>query len=547
MSITETTLADNPGNESRHTESTERTKSIERKNSAATQAAQELRKLAEKIITRATTAAQNGDGFDQTERASWNSVLQIGFQAMQLFVALQGDGDLGPHVQTEDGKTLIRSKTSTATILRSVFGEHTFKQFTYAAGKRKAIELRPVSARMSLPQCRWTHLLQEFSQVFCVEQAYGQAAANLKLVLNDEFSVDTVEAINQNMRRSAGAFLADLPKPEPDSEAKLLVASADCKGVPLIKEDNEKVPAFETAKKNPGNRKMATVTSVYTVDPHVRTPEEITAALFREDRAAAETAVQGIAAEPDAKPARPEPQNKNTTAHFPTTTTDESGESNIISGILVGVAWIMNQIALRRRVGQILIVLMDGQESLWNAFAERLPFTQKTVPILDILHALAYVWKAAGLFCTTKAERMAFTRMRLLRILNGEVLSVVRGLRQMGTTHKLKGEDLKTLTTVCNYLQHNASRMRYDEYLRRGYPIASGVIEGACRHLVKDRMECSGMRWTLEGARNMLNVRAAHQSDHWRKFLNDHIANDTDKAHPHRNLIHHYKPTILPC
>lgn len=526
MSIPETTLADNPG-----------TESTDQRKSAATQAAREICNLAEQIKACVTTAAHKGDSFDQTERVAWNSVLQIGFQAMQLFVALQGNGDLGAQVQPENGKPLIRSEKPAVATVRSVFGEHTFEQFTYSVGKRKAIELRPISARMSLPQCRWSHLLQEFSQVFCVEQAYGQAAANLELVLNDQFSVDTVETINQNMGRSAGEFLADLPNPEPESEAKLLVASADCKGVPLIKEDAEKVPAFETAKKNPGNRKMATVTSVYSVAPHVRTPEEITAALFRED----------TAAEPEDKSARPEPQNKNTTAHFPITSEDESGKANIISGILVGVAWIMNQIALRRRVGQVLIVLMDGQESLWNAFTERLSFSQKTVPVLDILHALAYVWKAAGLFCTTKAERIAFTRYRLLRILNGEVLSVVRGLRQMGTTHKLKGENLKTLNTICGYLQHNASRMRYDEYLRRGYPIASGVIEGACRHLVKDRMERSGMRWTLEGARSMLNLRAAHQSDHWRTFLNDHIASETVKAHPQRSLIQQYHRTILTC
>lgn len=116
----------------------------------------------------------------------------------------------------------------------------------------------------------------------------------------------------------------------------------------------------------------------------------------------------------------------------------------------------------------------------------------------------------------------------------------------MGTIYKLKGEDKKTLNTICGYLQHNASRMRYDEYLRRGYPIASGVIEGACRHLVKDRMERSGMRWSLEGARSMLNLRAAHQSDHWRTFLNKYIANETINAHPHRSLILQYHPTILP-
>lgn len=526
MSISETTLADNP-----------ETHATGRRNSLAAEAAGQISNIAKQLQATVTTAARKGDSFDQTERAVWNSVLQIGFQAMELFVAHQGDGDLGPEVQPENGKTLFRTEQPMATVIRSVFGTHTFDQFQYSAGKQKKIELRPVSARMSLPASRWSHLMQEFSQVFCVDQAYGEAASNLGLVLNDQFSVDTMETINQQLGRSAGEFLADLPEPDPGSEARLLVASADCKGVPLIRQDVEKVPAFETAKKNPGNRKMATVASVYTVDPHVRTPEDITAALFREDT--------GV--DPDPERTRPEPQNKNTTAHFPIATEDQSGTASIISGILVGVTWIISQIALRRRAGQVLIVLMDGQESLWNAFAEILPFSQKTVPVLDILHALAYVWKAAGLFCEARGERIAFTRCRLLRILNGEVMSVVRGLRQMGTIHKLQGEDLKTLNTICGYLQHNASRMRYDEYLRRGYPIASGVIEGACRHLVKDRMERSGMRWTLEGARSMLNLRAAHQSDHWRTFLNDHIAKETIKAHPHRSLIQHYKPMIITC
>ena len=88
---------------------------------------------------------------------------------------------------------------------------------------------------------------------------------------------------------------------------------------------------------------------------------------------------------------------------------------------------------------------------------------------------------------------------------------------------------------------------RYDEYLRRGYPIASDVIEGACRHLVKDRMERSGMRWTLEGARSMLNVRAAFQSDHWRTFLDWHIENEVTQTHPNRHLLKDYTPITLAC
>ena len=79
------------------------------------------------------------------------------------------------------------------------------------------------------------------------------------------------------------------------------------------------------------------------------------------------------------------------------------------------------------------------------------------------------------------------------------------------------------------------------------YPIASGVIEGACRHLVKDRMERSGMRWTLEGARAMLNVRAAFQSDHWRTFLDWHRTNEVTRTHPNRKSLVNYTPIALAC
>ncbi len=269
---------------------------------------------------------------------------------------------------------------------------------------------------------------------------------NLGMIFGSKFSVDTAERVNGNMGRSAGEFLDNLPEPEAGSEAKLLVATADCKGVPLVKEDREKVAAFETGKKNPGNRRMATVTSVYSVDPNVRTAEDIVA-----------------------------------------------------------------------------------------------------VPILDILHALSYVWKAANLFAKDEQSRRSFTRERLLKILRGEVTGVIQGLRSLGTRRGLKGEKLKTLRQICGYLEKNSDRMRYDEYLRRGYPIASGVIEGACRHLVKDRMERSGMRWTLEGARSMLNVRAAFQSDHWRTFIDWHIEHEVTQTHPNRHLLQDYTPLTLAC
>lgn len=495
-----------------------------------------LLEMAEQLKSNVEIAARNGDSFDSVERAVLSSVLKMGQQAIELLLALQGDGDLGEQCQTNDGVSLSRSENLATTRIRSIFGEHSFQEFTYAPGEKKAIALRPISARLLLPGQRWSFLLQEFSQMLSVDHAYDQAMKNLAQILGGRFSVDTAERVNGQLGKAAGEFLDDLPEPEEGTEAKLLIATADCKGVPLVKKDAEKVAAFETAKKNPGNRKMATVTSVYSVDPHRRTAEEVTAGLFRDE-------LDGKARQKK----RPSPKNKNTTAHFPEIADDGQGKAISISGIHVGMAWIMAQVLQRRRAGQVLIVLMDGQESLWEAMKRQLSFGAKTVPVLDILHALAYVWEAAGLFENNDTARRKFTRERLLRILRGEVCGVIQGLRSMGTRRVLKGDKLKSLNRICGYLEKNADRMRYNEYLRRGYPIASGVIEGACRHLVKDRMERSGMRWTLEGARSMLNVRAAFQSDHWRTFLSWNSANELSQTHQHRELLSDYTPEMLAC
>src|SRR6266508_6874564 len=88
----------------------------------------------------------------------------------------------------------------------------------------------------------------------------------------------------------------------------------------------------------------------------------------------------------------------------------------------------------------------------------------------------------------------------------------------MATKHGLAGARKKTITKVCAYLEANLERMRYDEYLREGYPIASGVVEGACRHLVKDRLERAGMHWTIPGAQAMLDVRSIYVSGLWDEY-----------------------------
>ena len=79
--------------------------------------------------------------------------------------------------------------------------------------------------------------------------------------------------------------------------------------------------------------------------------------------------------------------------------------------------------------------------------------------------------------------------------------------------------------------------MKYDEYLRKGYPIASGVIEGACRSYVKDRMERSGMRWTREGAQSMLDVRSEYVNGNWQEFQAFRMEEEADRLYPQRGIL----------
>lgn len=489
--------------------------------------------LAEQMKEQVKIAAAKAESFDAVERSTREITQQIGRTAIDAFILLQGNGDLGSEITAEDGQLLERSCEPANTTVRSTFGEHRFSQFTYSPGPKKAIALRPVSARMSLPQMAWSFLLQEFSQTLAVDSSYEQAMTKLETILGGKYSVDTAERVNAALGEAANDYFYRLPEVDPQTEGTFLVASADCKGVPLIKEDAAKLAAFEATKKNPGNRRMATVASVYTVNPHYRTADDVVAALFRE--------------EPSIDSTRPKPQNKQTTAHMPMVFDEGTEDQARCSGIELAMSWMNERIETRRSEGQPLIALMDGQPSLWEGLRSQASYGRDTIEILDLLHAVSYLWQAASLFSKDDSTRRSFVRPRIHRVLCGEIRGVIRGLRRLGSTRGLKGQPAKDLARICNYLESNADRMRYDEYLRRGYPIATGVVEGACRHLVKDRMEGSGMRWTQEGAHHMLNVRAAYQSDYWQQMLQDRMQREIERVHPNRNLLGDYTPFHFAC
>jgi hypothetical protein len=480
-------------------------------------------------------AVRSGSSLDTLERDLFQRVLAIGKAAIDLFLKAQGNGDLGSSVRTAEDLHLYRSDATQPRALRTIFGEHTFAAFVYSRGPKQKIELRPIDARLNLADGKASYLFQEFSQLFCVEKAFGVGARQFATVFGPTISVAVLEDINRVMGTQADRFLNEqLPKPKAKEEGELLIVTADGKGVPLVKADAQRVPAFDQ-KERPGNRRMATLGCIYSVDRFVRTPEQIAAALFR-DRTV-----------PPPPEDRPEACFKHYRSYF---AFQEAGEEPI-PGAIRTWTWLADETAKRHRSGQPIIRLMDGQPILWESadaclqefVAERHQAKDAVamVDILDILHVSSYVWKAAKVFYSHKEQQEAFARERLLRILRGEVASVVTGLRRLASLNGLDGKNRQEIATVCGYFENNAARMRYDEYLRAGYPIATGVIEGACRHVIKDRMEQGGMRWTLEGAEAMLNLRALNTSDGTEEFGDWRQREEAKRVHPHRVLSDGYE------
>lgn len=196
------------------------------------------------------------------------------------------------------------------------------------------------------------------------------------------------------------------------------------------------------------------------------------------------------------------------------------------------------EVATRRQPGQLLVHLCDGQASLETDRHSYLPTDERTLDILDLMHVLPRVWEAAHVFHKEgSAEAIAFVRHHITRILHGDIGSVLGVWRRTGTLQNLAGAKKRSLRSICAFLEKNIHRMRYDEYLRCGCPVATGVIEGACRHVIKDRMERAGMRWKIPGAQALLNLRTIKINGDWSAYQDYRIALENDWLYPNTKAL----------
>src|SRR5947209_14829494 len=105
--------------------------------------------LAHDLAAFVRRGVQEGSSLDDIERGTLSRVLDLGAAAVGLFLQAQGDGDLGPCIEVEGGRTLYRSPSVQKRSLRTIFGEHTFEAYVYSAGSKRPIELRPLDARLN--------------------------------------------------------------------------------------------------------------------------------------------------------------------------------------------------------------------------------------------------------------------------------------------------------------------------------------------------------------------------------------------------------------
>jgi hypothetical protein len=471
----------------------------------------------------------------EVEVSVLSTVLSIGHDTMQLLFDQLGAGDVGETCLLNDGRILKRLEELKSRSYQTVFGTFELERHAYASREGQKAELIPLDARLSLPASKFSFLLQDFNQHLATEEPFEKVADSLERILNVSQHVDSLERMNQAMAAHVEDFHARQQPPPASEEGTILVETADGKGVPIRRPAD--AASIENHEHRPGpkpdRKKMATLASVYSVDLYPRTPEDIVEALFRDPNTIRNE---------DSTP-RPAPCHKRVRACL--NYTDSDGDLMLARPAMFG--WMADEVAARNPDGaKTVVCIQDGEENLWEEIDVHQKASQR-VEILDLLHVTPRLWKAARIFTKSDAEASAFVRLRLLHILRGGVTGVVRRLKQMSSRNNLTGSKKKTIAVICAYLMKHVTRMQYHEYLAAGYPIASGVIEGACRNVVKDRMERSGMNWTVPGANAMLHLRCIHVCGDWDTFIEHYIASETKKLHPHKKILETLTWSAMPA
>ena len=365
-----------------------------------------------------------------------------------------------------------------------------------------ATALHPMDASLNLPREMFSHGIRRMVAREAAKSSFDEVVETVRDLTGARIAKRQVEELAIRAAQDFDAFYEERAAARDPSD-DLLVISTDGKGIVMRHEDlreGTRRAAKKSARKletrlTPGeksNRKrMAQVATVYSIAPFPRGPADILHSLRDPD-------------EVDAK--RPRPTDKRVWASV------EKSARSVIRDAFAE--------ALRRDPEKTRrwVVLVDGEPKQLRAVkAEARRAGVKVTILADVVHVIEYIWDAArALFGESNAEAEKWVEHRLHALLSGrsggEVAKTIRWWE--ARDKKLEAPARAAIEKSCRYLADRTRTrlLRYQEALREGLPIATGVIEGACRYVVKDRMDRTGARWSLTGAEAVLRLRAIRAS-----------------------------------
>ena len=400
--------------------------------------------------------------------------------------------------------------------LQTVFGAVNVDRLAYR--HRGEANLYPADAALNIPTELHSHGLRELAAVESARGSFDDARSALRRATGVEIGKRQVE---QLAGRAAVDFAAYYERPTrtPADDGDVLVLSADGKGI-VMRSDALRPATAKAAAKATGklktrlskgekrNRKrMAEVGAVYDVTPVVRNPTDI------------------IGSDPHAdKPPAPTAKNKWLTA-------------SVVDDAATVISQIFGEAQRRDPDHQrTWIAMVDGAKHQIDRIETEAKARQVEVHIVcDFVHVLEYIWSSAwSFFAEGDPAAEEWVAEKALAVLRGQASTVAAAIRRKATCLGLDARARENADNCADYLLAKRDYLDYSRALEQGWPIATGVIEGACRHLVKDRLDLTGSRWGLEGAEAILKLRALRSNGDFDDYWTFHLNKERQRVHQTR-------------
>lgn len=441
--------------------------------------------------------------------------LELMRRLFQAHLETRGPGEAAAPVRGADGVERDSARVHERE-LSTVFGNVDVRRVGY--GAQGVDSLHPLDAELNLPEEQYSFGLRRLAALEAAKGSFDEAQEALASHTGAAVPKRQVEEL---VRRAAVDFHAfyDQRAAPPASPGEVLVITVDGKGVVMLPSSLREETRRKAAKKQHkldrrltkgekrNAKRMATVAAVYTIAPFPRGPEDV---------------VRVLAPGREAESRRPRPEAKRVWASV------EKGPEEVIAEAFAEAE---RRDPARKKAW---VALVDGNNTQLDILRREARKRRIDLTIVvDIIHVCEYLWSASLCFHTeAEPAREAWVEERLLRVLHGMAGQAAGGMRRSATKRGLT--ERKAVDDCADYLLAKARHLNYASYLARGLPIATGVIEGACRHLIKDRMDITGARWSLDGAEAVLRLRALRSSGDFDAYWEFHQRREYDRNHAAR-------------